>query len=144
MGPSHGRRGLMIVRVDALGLLLEARRFLIAEVLGGFFGQAALGRWWLQCAPLADGEAPAGAIARTGNNIEYARGARAYALLDFDRKGMPAAVAAVLDAQGGFWHALTKVVPELVRTGRVRRAKLYYLRGLRGKAARLREREQKG
>lgn len=30
---------------------------------------------------------------------------------------------------------------ELVRTGRVRRAKLYYLRGLKGKAARLRERE---
>src|SRR5436305_7655443 len=28
----------------------------------------------------------------------------------------------------------------VVRTGRVRRAKLYYLRGLRGKAARLRER----
>ncbi|MGH9667575.1 MAG: 50S ribosomal protein L19 [Bryobacteraceae bacterium] len=30
---------------------------------------------------------------------------------------------------------------EMVRTGRVRRAKLYYLRGLKGKAARLRERE---
>ncbi len=30
---------------------------------------------------------------------------------------------------------------DLVRTGRVRRAKLYYLRGLRGKAARLRERQ---
>jgi large subunit ribosomal protein L19 len=30
---------------------------------------------------------------------------------------------------------------DLVRTGVVRRAKLYYLRGLRGKAARLRERE---
>ena len=29
---------------------------------------------------------------------------------------------------------------EVVRTGRVRRAKLYYLRGRRGKAARLRER----
>lgn len=29
---------------------------------------------------------------------------------------------------------------DLVRTGRVRRAKLYYLRELRGKAARLRER----
>jgi large subunit ribosomal protein L19 len=28
-----------------------------------------------------------------------------------------------------------------VRTGRVRRAKLYYLRGLKGKAARLRERD---
>ncbi len=32
---------------------------------------------------------------------------------------------------------------DVVRTGRVRRAKLYYLRGLKGKAARLREREAK-
>jgi large subunit ribosomal protein L19 len=30
---------------------------------------------------------------------------------------------------------------DVVRTGRARRAKLYYLRGLKGKAARLRERE---
>lgn len=30
---------------------------------------------------------------------------------------------------------------DMVRTGRVRRAKLYYLRGRKGKAARLRERE---
>src|ERR1039457_1872312 len=29
---------------------------------------------------------------------------------------------------------------DIVRTGKVRRAKLYYLRGLKGKAARLRER----
>ena len=29
---------------------------------------------------------------------------------------------------------------DVIRTGQVRRAKLYYLRGLRGKAARLRER----
>jgi len=31
---------------------------------------------------------------------------------------------------------------ELVRKGRVRRAKLYYLRGLRGRAARIQERRQ--
>jgi large subunit ribosomal protein L19 len=31
---------------------------------------------------------------------------------------------------------------DFIRTGRVRRAKLYYLRGLRGKAARLRERDR--
>jgi large subunit ribosomal protein L19 len=31
---------------------------------------------------------------------------------------------------------------EVVRRGRVRRAKLYYLRGLRGKAARIREKRQ--
>lgn len=30
---------------------------------------------------------------------------------------------------------------DVVRTGQVRRAKLYYLRGLKGKAARLKERE---
>ena len=30
---------------------------------------------------------------------------------------------------------------DVVRTGRVRRAKLYYLRALKGKAARLKERE---
>src|SRR5262245_14777271 len=32
---------------------------------------------------------------------------------------------------------------DLVRKGRVRRAKLYYLRGLRGKAARIREKDQR-
>jgi len=30
---------------------------------------------------------------------------------------------------------------DVIRTGKVRRAKLYYLRGLKGKAARLKERE---
>ncbi|MDT8341441.1 MAG: 50S ribosomal protein L19 [Longimicrobiales bacterium] len=37
-------------------------------------------------------------------------------------------------------HAPTVEGIEVVRRGRVRRAKLYYLRGLRGKAARIRER----
>jgi hypothetical protein len=54
----------VIVRVDALGLLLEARRALVAEVPGGFFGLAALGRWWLPSVALADGEAPAEVAAR--------------------------------------------------------------------------------
>jgi len=36
-------------------------------------------------------------------------------------------------------HAPTVTAVEVVRHGRVRRAKLYYLRGRRGKAARIRE-----
>ncbi len=48
-----------------------------------------------------------------------------------------------------FGHGVERIFPlqapvvdhiDVVRTGRVRRAKLYYLRGLKGKAARLKER----
>lgn len=51
-----------------------------------------------------------------------------------------------------FGHGVERIFPlhapvidriEVVRTGKVRRAKLYYLRGLRGKAARLKERTAK-
>jgi len=49
-----------------------------------------------------------------------------------------------------FGHGVERIFPlnakvvdkiDVVRTGQVRRAKLYYLRGLKGKAARLKERE---
>lgn len=54
----------MIVRVDALPLVLEARRVVVAEVIGGYHGQAQLGRWWLPSGPLADGEQPGDAAIR--------------------------------------------------------------------------------
>jgi ADP-ribose pyrophosphatase YjhB (NUDIX family) len=54
----------VIVRVDAVPLLLEARRVLVAEVIGGYHGQAQLGRWWLPSGLLADGEQPGDAAAR--------------------------------------------------------------------------------
>ena len=49
-----------------------------------------------------------------------------------------------------FSHGVERIFPihakvvdhiDVVRTGRVRRSKLYYLRGLKGKAARLKERQ---
>jgi len=48
----------VIVRIDVLALLLEARRVVVAEVIGGYHGQAALGRWWLPSGVLGDGEQP--------------------------------------------------------------------------------------
>lgn len=48
----------MIVRVDVIPVVLEARRVVVAEVIGGWHGQAALGRWWLPSGVLQDGEQP--------------------------------------------------------------------------------------
>jgi hypothetical protein len=52
-------------------------------------------------------------IARTSDYIHYRAGRHAPVLLDFDRKGMPADVAARIAAAGGFWQALVEVVLEL-------------------------------
>ena len=54
----------MIVRVDVVPVILEARRIVVAEVIGGYHGQAQLGRWWLPSGLLAEGEPPAEAAAR--------------------------------------------------------------------------------
>ncbi len=57
----------MIVRVDALPLVLAAReapRVVVAEVIGGYHGQAHLGRWWLPSGSLGQGEQPGDAAIR--------------------------------------------------------------------------------
>lgn len=63
----------MIVRVDVLPIALELRRIVVAEVIGGFFGQAQLGRFWLPSGVLGPGEQPAEkalAIAREQLGLE--------------------------------------------------------------------------
>jgi DNA polymerase I-like protein with 3'-5' exonuclease and polymerase domains len=68
---------------------------------------------------LVNGVARPDMIARTGANIIY-RGP-AFALLDYDSKGMPTAVATELKRAGGFWGALLTVLPALKDTARVTR-----------------------
>ena len=67
-----------------------------------------------------NGQAQPGIIARTQANIVYDKGP-AFALLDHDRKGMPASVAGRLKQLGGFWPAMLTVMPELAHVARVTR-----------------------
>jgi hypothetical protein len=53
----------MIVRIDVVPIVLEARRIVVAEVIGGFHGQAQLGRFWLPSGVLGPGEQPGGRAA---------------------------------------------------------------------------------
>ena len=63
-----------------------------------------------------NGHARPDVIARTGSDILYCKGQPAFALLDFDTKGMPHGVAKRLDATGGFWPALVAILPDLRST----------------------------
>jgi ADP-ribose pyrophosphatase YjhB (NUDIX family) len=53
----------VVIRVDVLPIV-PPEAVLVAEVIGGFFGQAQLGRYWLPCTELADGEQPEAAARR--------------------------------------------------------------------------------
>jgi hypothetical protein len=68
-----------------------------------------------------NGQTRPGIIARTGANIIYKDGP-GFALLDFDSKGMPTAVATQLKQRGGFWPTLVSVLPALAGVARVTRA----------------------
>jgi hypothetical protein len=121
----------VIVRVDVLPVILEARRVMLLEVIGGFHGQAQLGRWWLPSGVLQEGEQPverARAIVRAQLGMELegtvvvgsramkvgpdAQLALVYAgevIGDTPEPGLPASgyaarTLAELPDQVGFWH----------------------------------------
>ena len=62
-----------------------------------------------------------GSITRSREFIDYRPGIPAWALIDFDTKGMPAEVAGRVEAAGGMWNVLLGVAPGLSRTARVSR-----------------------
>ena len=63
-----------------------------------------------------------GAITRSRAFIDYRAGIPAWVLIDFDTKGLPANVAARIEAAGGAWKALMTVAPGIARASRVSRA----------------------
>ena len=72
-------------------------------------------------AALVAGVAANDTVARTAKNFVYRPGRPALALFDYDMKGMPPGVTQQLTAAGGFWAALTSVLPALASTGHLLR-----------------------
>lgn len=66
-----------------------------------------------------NGTAPNHIIARTAGHIGYLPKQPAMALLDYDTKGMPDAVAKRVNDLGGFWQSVLSVVSDLEHTAKV-------------------------
>jgi hypothetical protein len=60
-------------------------------------------------------------IARTGRDLSFQKGQAAFALLDYDTKGMPRDVADTIKRLGGCWPALLSVLPGLGAVAHVTR-----------------------
>ena len=107
--------------VDALGALIEALTPSQAIALGALRPDLPDRVEITTKKKLINGVARPDIIARTGANIVYHGAQPAYALLDYDSKGMPTAVAAKLERAGGFWGALLTVLPDLKDTAHLAR-----------------------
>ena len=117
---AHGTaERVRLAGVDALGALIEGLASSQAIALGTLRADLPDKVEVATQQRLVNGVARPDIIARTGANIVY-RGP-AFALLDYDSKGMPAAVAAELKRCGGFWSALLTVLPALKDTAHVTR-----------------------
>ena len=108
-----------VVGVAALGALIEGLQASQAIALGALRAGLPDKVEVTTEKKLINGVARPDIIARTGANIVY-RGP-AFALLDFDSKGMPADVAGELKRRGGFWGALLTVLPALGDVARLMR-----------------------
>jgi hypothetical protein len=58
-------------------------------------------------------------IARSRDYISFRPGVRAFTLIDYDTKGMPAEVGARIAALGGYWPTLTWILPALQNVAHV-------------------------
>ena len=117
---AHGTaERVRVAGVDALGALIEGLAPSQAIALGTLRADLPDKVEVTTKKRLVNGVARPDIIARTGANIVYH--GPAFALLDYDSKGMPAAVAAELERAGGFWGALLTVLPALKDAAHVTR-----------------------
>src|SRR5262245_61911273 len=117
---THGTaERVKVIGVDALGALIEDLTPSQAIALGTLSTDLPDRVEVTTKQRLVNGVARPDVIARTGSNIIYH--GPAFALLDYDSKGMPTAVAAELERAGGFWDALLTVLPALKDTAHVMR-----------------------
>jgi hypothetical protein len=117
---AHGTaERVKVAGVDALGALIEDLAPSQAIALGALRADLPDKVEVVTKKTLLNSVARPDVIARTGSNIIY--NGPAFALLDFDSKGMPTAVAAELESVGGFWAALRTVLPALGAAARVTR-----------------------
>jgi len=103
----------MIVRVDVLPIVLELRRVIVAEVIGGYHGQAQLGRWWLPSDLLGATEQPGvlvgGRVADVGKDrhlglVVAGAVTGGEPALGAPVSGFAARTLGELPDQVGFWH----------------------------------------
>jgi hypothetical protein len=66
-----------------------------------------------------NGTATSNLIARTAEFIGYQPGQPALVLIDIDTKGMPEGVKTRIQADGGYWPSLCRVLPALAGTARI-------------------------
>ena len=100
---AHGTaERVRVAGVDALGALIEDLAPSQAIALGTLRADLPDKVEVATKKRLVNGVARPDIIARTGANIVYH--GPAFALLDYDSKGMPTAVAAELERAGGFWR----------------------------------------
>ena len=105
---------------DGLGALIETLTESQALALGGLRADLPDKVAITTKKMLLNGTVRPDLIARIAANIVY-RGP-AFALIDFDTKGMPATVASEMQRHGGFWPALLTVLPVLEGVARLTRS----------------------
>jgi hypothetical protein len=113
-------RRVTVEGTDGLGALIETLTESQALALGGLRADLPDKVAITTQTMLLNGTVQPDLLARIAANIVY-RGP-AFALIDFDTKGMPATVASEMQRHGGFWPALLTVLPVLEGVARLTRS----------------------